>query len=73
MPFTPGGCRDLRKYINDPEVKKAFGKLLTGRSNYIPVEEKPQPKCPNCKIFLSGDEKFCPECGTKLQQEKTNQ
>ncbi|MEM1535747.1 MAG: zinc ribbon domain-containing protein [Candidatus Pacearchaeota archaeon] len=68
MAFTPGGCRDLRKYMNDPAVMKAFGKLLTGRSNYMPVEERPQPRCPNCKTFLEGHEKFCPECGTKLEQ-----
>ncbi|MEM4703182.1 MAG: hypothetical protein QXP53_01730 [Candidatus Pacearchaeota archaeon] len=68
MTFTPGGCRDLRKFMHDPSVMKAFGKILTGRSNYIPVEEKPQPKCPKCQNLLEGHEKFCSECGTKIEK-----
>lgn len=76
MSVTPGGCRDLRPYMNDPKVMDAFGKLISGRSGYKTViERRVEPViCPNCKLNLTGDEKFCPECGTKIEkkQEETS-
>ncbi|UCD20759.1 MAG: hypothetical protein JSW08_03225 [archaeon] len=54
--------------MNDPKVVQAFGKILTGRSHYTPVIETRPPECPNCKVTLTGDEKFCPECGTKIEK-----
>jgi len=68
--MTGGSCRDLRKYMNDPKVLQAFGKVLTGKSNYSPPIETKAPECPKCKTILCGDEKFCPECGTKIEKEK---
>jgi len=75
MPITAGGCRDLRKYMNDPKTLEIFGKLISGRSGYIPVQEKRiEPIfCKNCHLQLSGEEKFCPECGTKVEKEKQEQ
>ncbi|MEM4153040.1 MAG: hypothetical protein QXK80_02920 [Candidatus Pacearchaeota archaeon] len=72
MAITPGGCRDLRKYMNDPKTLEIFGKLISGRSGYIPVQEKRvEPLiCKNCHFHLSGEEKFCPECGTKVEKEQ---
>lgn len=29
-------------------------------------------KCPNCQIILEEDDKFCPECGTKIDAEDAN-
>lgn len=70
MSVTAGGCRDLRQYINDPKVMEAFGKLISGRSGYQPIiERRIEPIiCPKCKLNLTGDEKFCPECGTKIEK-----
>lgn len=72
MPVTAGGCRDLRPYMNDPKVMEAFGKLISGKSGYKPVIERRQEPliCPNCRLPLTGDEKFCPECGTKIEKKK---
>jgi len=72
MTSTPGGGRDLRKYMGDKAVMQAFGKLISGKSNYIPVIEKRPPQCPTCKTILTGDEKFCPECGTKVNTPEQN-
>lgn len=69
MTFTPGGCRDLRRYMNDPKTMEIFGKLISGKSNYRVIEERPQPKCPGCKKFLDGTERFCPECGAKIESQ----
>lgn len=75
MPITPGGCRDLRKYMNDSKTLEIFGKLISGRSGYIPIQEKRvEPLfCKNCHLQLSGEEKFCPECGTKVIKEEPKQ
>lgn len=70
MGITKGGCRDLRKQMNDPKVAAAFGKLISGKDNYVPViEKKHEPLiCKKCSFQLCGDEKFCPECGTKVEK-----
>jgi len=72
MTFTSGGCRDLRQYMNDPKVLSAFGKLVSGRSGYTPVVEKrvDQLICAGCGLHLMGEEKFCPECGTKVEKKQ---
>lgn len=80
MSFTPGGCRDLRQYVNNPKIIEAFGKLISGKAGYTPVVEKRIERkqvilCPNCHHTLTGDEKFCPECGANLknlEKEKIN-
>jgi rubrerythrin len=72
MAFTSGGCRDLRQYMNDPKVLSAFGKLISGRPGYTPVVERrvEQLICKGCGIPLMGEEKFCPECGTKVEKQQ---
>ena len=63
---------DLRKFQKDGEekdkMKDIFGKILSGRSGYETVidETRPQPKC-ECGFVLEGNEKFCPECGKKIE------
>lgn len=71
MAFTTGGCRDLRKYMNDEKVLDAFSKLVSGKAGYRTVVERRQEPiiCKNCKRQLEGEEKFCPECGTKVEKE----
>jgi len=63
---------DLRKYQKEGEekdkIKDILGKILSGRSGYSTVidDAKPTPKC-DCGFGLEGGEKFCPECGKKLE------
>lgn len=62
---------DLRKFQEDggekDKIRKIMGKVLSGRSDYSPVEEKKIDikRCFECNWALEGGEKFCPECGTK--------
>jgi rubrerythrin len=59
---------DMRDTLPE-EVYKAFSKIVSGgKSGYKAVIDRPKaiPKCPKCGTVLSGDEKFCPECGNKL-------
>ena len=62
---------DLRKFQQEGEeqdkIRGIFGKLVSGRDGYEAVIEKKKEinKCKNCEKVLDGDEKFCPECGTK--------
>ncbi len=48
-------------------LDEAFGKLISGRTGYMPVIEKRQEQliCSKCNKMLNGDEKFCPECVQK--------
>ena len=62
--------RDLRHLNESEAVVNAFSKLVSGgRSGYKTILEKtkPTPKCSACNTTLTGDEKFCPECGNKLK------
>lgn len=72
MTFTPGGCRDLNKFMNDEKVLDAFSKLISGKSGYRTIlERRKEPViCKNCKKHLTGEEKFCPECGTKVEKKE---
>jgi len=72
MGFTAGGCRDLRQHMNDPKVMEAFGKLISGKSGYKTVIERREDTviCSNCHKSLIGDEKFCPECGTRVEKKQ---
>ena len=64
---------DLRKYQEKGEekekIKSIIGKILSGREGYEALIEtkKQEKKCTDCNWLLEGGEKFCPECGTKLQ------
>ncbi len=62
---------DLRQYQDDDTIKNIFGKLISGREGYETVIDKTVevPKCSKCGFKLRNDEKFCPECGTKVEVE----
>ncbi len=49
------------------KIGDLFGKLVSGKSGYKAVIDNTAPvkKCA-CGYILSGEEKFCPECGAKL-------
>ncbi|MDP2628941.1 MAG: hypothetical protein Q8P15_03525 [Nanoarchaeota archaeon] len=52
------------------DISSAFGKLISGKSGYKAVIEKKQvvKKCKNCSTILDEIEKFCHECGTKVEK-----
>ena len=65
-----GSCLDLRSLHDSQEVEAAFSRIVSGgKPGYKAVIERSKPtlKCDNCGTVLSGDEKFCPECGKKLK------
>ena len=69
MGVTSGGCMDLSEYQNDSKVMEIVSKLVSGGlyGYETVIEKKEEPKkCPNCNITLKGIEKFCPECGAKM-------
>ena len=72
MSVTQGGCRDLRRYMDDPKTLEIFGQLISGRAGYMPViERREEPLiCSGCHIRLNGEEKFCSECGTKVVKQE---
>ena len=59
---------------NTDEVNSVFGKMISGKLGYkTVVEMKKEPlRCKNCDLILDGDEKFCPECGEKVEKEEKN-
>jgi rRNA maturation endonuclease Nob1 len=67
-----GSCIDLRKYENSDAIQDAFSKIVSGKMGYKAViERKHEPlKCPSCAKLLEGNEKFCPECGAKVNLKK---
>ena len=69
MSVTSGGCMDLSEYQNDSKISEIVSKLVSGGLyGYQKVIERKNDikKCSNCNIVLRGIEKFCPECGTKM-------
>ncbi|MCX6741772.1 MAG: zinc-ribbon domain-containing protein [Candidatus Pacearchaeota archaeon] len=70
MATTSGGCRDLRKYMDDKKTQEIFGYLISGKRGYIPVQERRVEiiRCKGCGRQVNDEEKFCPECGTKSEK-----
>jgi len=54
------------------ELSNIMGKLLSGKSGYKAVIEKKQIRmqCQGCGMIFETPVKFCPECGTKMEQPK---
>jgi rRNA maturation endonuclease Nob1 len=55
---------------NDDAFQNALGKLFSGKSGYKPVIETKQIiiRCKSCSTVLDDCEKFCHECGTKVEK-----
>jgi len=55
-------------------VLDAFSKIVSGKAGYRTVIEKKPViiKCNNCGTILDACEKFCHECGTKVEKENKN-
>jgi len=76
MGRTSGGCWDLRDQMDNPAVLEALSKLVGGgKAGYKTIIEKRVEikRCLSCGLELSGDEKFCPECGTKTEWQKAKE
>lgn len=60
----------MNELQNDAGFQAALGKLVSGKSNYKPVIEKKYVpiKCKSCNTILDDSEKFCHECGAKVQK-----
>jgi len=54
---------------NDQAFQNALGKLFSGRPGYKPVIETKQVviKCKSCGKILEDTQKFCDECGTRVE------
>ncbi len=59
--------QDIQK--ND-SFADAFSKIVSGKSGYKAIiEKKPMIiKCKNCQTTLDFSQKFCHECGTKVEK-----
>jgi len=65
--------KNLQRIQQDKEqVSDLFAKIVNGKPGYKAViEMKKEPiKCNKCGYILDGQEKFCPECGTKIELRK---
>lgn len=65
--------KKLIKLQQDTEqVSSIFAKIVNGRPGYKAViEMKKEPLKCKCGYILEGDEKFCPECGIKVEKQET--
>jgi rRNA maturation endonuclease Nob1 len=56
--------------MNDPKTREIFGLIISGKKGYIPVEERRVEiiRCKGCGREMNEEEKFCPECGTKVEK-----
>jgi rRNA maturation endonuclease Nob1 len=62
----------MNELQNDAGFQSALGKLVSGKSNYRPVIETRHVviKCKTCGTVLEDTQKFCQECGTKVEPRK---
>lgn len=61
---------DILELQDKKEVDEGFSRLVSGgKYGYKTIidRKKEQPKCKNCGSLLKGSEKFCPECGAKVE------
>lgn len=67
---TGGGCWDVSDQMDAEPVLEAYSKIISGKRGYRAVmERRAEPiKCKSCNCVLKGVEKFCPECGAKVEK-----
>ena len=61
---------DLREHMDNEDIQDAFSKLVSGgKAGYktVIVKDKPKKYCKGCNHLLSEDEKFCSNCGTRVE------
>lgn len=64
-----GSCIDLRKLQAGNEIQDAYSLLVSGKKGYKAVIERKKipPKCIKCGRGGDTDQKFCPQCGGKME------
>jgi predicted amidophosphoribosyltransferase len=64
-----GSCLDLRKLQSGKELHDAYSMLVSGKKGYKAVIERKKipPKCVKCGRGGDTDQKFCPQCGGKME------
>ncbi len=70
-----GSCIDLRKYQDADAIQDAFSKIVSGgKMGYKSVIErkKHRQKCTKCGRGGDEGQKFCPQCGGKMEVPLTN-
>lgn len=66
-------ARETQKRMNEiqnsDDFVNIFSKVVSGTPGYKTVIEKRKEeiKCPKCQNILAGNEKFCPQCGSKVK------
>ena len=63
-------CLDLREFQDKNAIQDAFSKIVSGKKGYKAViERKVEPlKCQACGTQLDPIEKFCHECGARVEK-----
>ncbi len=64
---------DLREQFNDDKTFSSFSKLVSGKETYKTIRDRKSEQilCSQCNLKLKGTEKFCPECGNKIELKTT--
>ena len=59
---------DLTELYDSDKTFSSFSQLISGKSSYKTIREqkKQELSCKQCNTHLKGKEKFCPECGWKV-------
>jgi len=69
-----GSSIDLRKYQKPEAILDAYSKVVSGKSGYKAIIERKKipPKCVKCGRGGDDGQKFCPQCGGKMEVPLTN-
>lgn len=68
------GVHEFQKRMEEMQkndsVLDAFSKIVSGKIGYKSIIEKKIEivKCKSCFKTLEGNEKFCPDCGMKVER-----
>jgi rRNA maturation endonuclease Nob1 len=64
----------MNEIQKEASFSNALGKLLSGRPGYKPVIETKQiiVKCKNCGKIMDDSQKFCDECGARVERPHKN-
>jgi len=69
-----GSCIDLRKYQKPGALDDVYSKMVSGKVGYKAILERKKilPKCVKCGRGGDDGQKFCPQCGGKMEIPLTN-